>query len=83
MITATFYAQAGLSALLGVLGFFVIPAEIVQQEDSIPLAEFDREPLASPGVNKRFDWIGTVLSVSGLVLLTFSLAYAARRSARE
>lgn len=77
--------QAGLAALFFIIGFFSIPAKYHVDPAAIPLTELSS---TNPGTrsthtvflvladNRRVDWIGTVLSVSGLVLLTFALSDA-------
>ncbi|KAL8293708.1 hypothetical protein RQP46_000409 [Phenoliferia psychrophenolica] len=81
---ATFYVQAALAGLFGILGFFSIPHTLVenpQHSSAIALDEIGEEHrpvLADREVNRRLDWIGTALSVIGLVLLTFSLAWVAQ-----
>ncbi|SCZ99201.1 BZ3500_MvSof-1268-A1-R1_Chr3-1g05873 [Microbotryum saponariae] len=95
---ASFYVQAALAALFGVLGFFVIPKIFAMDSGAIPLvtaqsadvtlaATSDAASVASAAEsaapsppdlsqNRRIDWIGTLLSFAGFVLLTFALADA-------
>lgn len=88
--TACFFVQAGLAALFVVIGYFTIPATFTptpptpptpsDATNDIPLATLDEDGRSVKSLrfdlsdNKRVDWVGTVLSVSGLVLLTFALA---------
>ncbi|KAJ7572217.1 major facilitator superfamily domain-containing protein [Mycena floridula] len=53
-----FYIQAGLSACFVLLGWFVLP----------------RSQQHTPGQYKGIDWRGAILSISGIGLLTYSLA---------
>jgi MFS family permease len=85
--TACFFVQAGLAALFVVIGYFTIPATFTPTPPTasgastdISLATLDEDGRSVKSLkfdssdNKRVDWVGTVLSVSGLVLLTFALA---------
>lgn len=105
---ASFYIQAGIAALLAIVGFFTIPFSFPLSDEvantDIPLETFDRrsetpvesvtEELRIPPTNsgqtsilelvgnratgrvdnKKVDWLGAALSVTGLVLFTFALA---------
>ncbi|KAM0787720.1 hypothetical protein ACM66B_003779 [Microbotryomycetes sp. NB124-2] len=80
----SFYIQAGLGALFGVIAFFAIPPTFALDPTTIPLTDLAADDgsvrstsaTGSHPVNKGVDWVGAILSVAGLVLLTFALADA-------
>lgn len=77
---ATFYMQSGLSLLFFVIGWFSIPKAFPLTSASIPLAPIDpdtgnvKEMPIEATDNKRLDWVGGLISVSGLTLLVFSIS---------
>ncbi|KAK4047037.1 hypothetical protein OIO90_006358 [Microbotryomycetes sp. JL221] len=79
---ATYYIQAGLGALFGVIAFFAIPSEFATESAAIPLTEFSQDDATRPhsatkvAASRGVDWVGSLLSIAGLVLLTFALADA-------
>lgn len=82
---ASFYVQAGLAAIFFLLGFLSIPSKYHVDPITIPLTEVSNTNSTTHAThtvfldlasNRRVDWIGTILSVAGLVLLTFALSDA-------
>ncbi|KAM0752540.1 hypothetical protein T439DRAFT_379583 [Meredithblackwellia eburnea MCA 4105] len=77
---ASFYAQSALAVVFGILGFFTIPSSFTVSSAAIPLTQLDSDGQSvvsvNPSTNRKLDWVGSALSVSGFVLLTFALADA-------
>lgn len=81
--TATFYTQSALSLVFFAIGWLSIPKSFPVSSASIPLVPVDpstgdvKPAPIDASDNKRLDWVGALLSVSGLTLLVFSISDAA------
>lgn len=80
----SFYIQAGLALSLAILGYFSIPSAFTSTPTSLAdlgVSDASVETIINEHVveqedNKKMDWIGALLSISGLVIFTFALADA-------
>lgn len=84
---ASFYIQSALAIALAVIGYFTIPSTSASKKLATSLTNLEvsdasmetivNHPIISEQEdNKQMDWIGALLSISGLVIFTFALTDA-------